>query len=241
MIKPYPQFHTMVDDVSKTLYQSGHFTEALRSASTKLEEYCKEISISLLGSDEYSGQRLVYKLFWYEKKKQDGSEVISPPLIAFYNLATIDGKSKQESMCKMYSGFVGVIRNQLAHCTVPLNDIEALYGLNIASYLFYKLEEAYSANKILVDEEPKITDALELNARDINKIIKLVDEEEKFKNINIADLYNAKLAIKSALDALIIDNLDTLGAEVYNSYNSSQKNPEKIIGIIIEKIYATKK
>jgi hypothetical protein len=40
---PFPEFHPEVEAVAKSLYESGHFTEALRSASIRLEEVCKEI------------------------------------------------------------------------------------------------------------------------------------------------------------------------------------------------------
>jgi hypothetical protein len=101
MTKPYPQFHAFVDEVSKSLYESGHFTEALRSASTKLEEYCKEILGSMVGSNEYFGQVLVTKLFSYTKEKQDGEEIERPPLIVFYNISTKVGRSKQVCMYKI--------------------------------------------------------------------------------------------------------------------------------------------
>lgn len=227
MTAPYPQFHTKVDEVSKSLYESGHFTDALRSASIKLEEYCREILLSINGASGISGQILISKLFNFTK---DGT----PPLIIFYNISTREGKTKQDCMYKMFSGFVGVVRNQLAHSSAKLDDLEALYGLNIASYLFYKLEEAY--NKLSGESVPVMPNQqTDINSVEAGKkVFEIIINNEDFKKIKFEDLQNYRLAIKNILDSLVVENLENLGNDIYNFYFSSAENQEKVIQYILE-------
>ncbi len=230
-IEPYPHFHSKVDEVSKKLYEGGHFTDALRIVSTRLEEYCKEILVSITGETECSGQNLITKLFCL---KQDENQIERPPVIVFYNLSTKDGRSKQESMLKMFSGFVGVIRNELAHTTTPLKDVEALYGLNIASYLFYKLEEAH-LKLSGIEDSTDIEKVSTINSESaVTTISNFLLKSETFKSLKFDDMQNSRLLIKNILDNLVVDNLSIFGEDVYNFYFSSTENQEKIIDNIIK-------
>jgi len=44
---PFPEFHHEVNAVSRSLYESEHFTDALRKASIRLEEVCKKLLTDL--------------------------------------------------------------------------------------------------------------------------------------------------------------------------------------------------
>jgi len=123
-ILPFPDFHPEVNSVSKSLYESWHFTDALRKASIKLEEVCKKILKDKTWKEE-TWTTLMAKLFCEKDWK-----VIFPVV----NLWLQDSSAKQQSYYFLFSGFAWAIRNQLAHNSDDLDDIEALYGLNIVSY-----------------------------------------------------------------------------------------------------------
>jgi hypothetical protein len=74
---PFPELHPEVEIVAKSLYESGHFTEALRSASIRLEEVCKSILKEKTGKEE-TGTVLMAKLFCLKDGKA---------LVPFVNLS----------------------------------------------------------------------------------------------------------------------------------------------------------
>ncbi|MDD3923323.1 MAG: TIGR02391 family protein [Endomicrobiaceae bacterium] len=225
MIQPYPQFHTKVNEVAQKLYENGHFTDALRKSSIRLEEECKFIYKEKTGEEE-SGTTLMSKLFC----KQSDGKIIMPMV----NLSAREGSDRQQSIYFLFSGCIGAIRNPIAHQSADLDDIEALYGLNIVSYLFCRLEKVRTINDnltpVIVSKDYK------LNQADINKLITLVSQSQKLKNLKTKKPLNMELAIKVILDDLVVENLDKLGEELYNYYFSNKENQEEIIEYIVGKL-----
>ncbi len=231
---PFPEFHSEVNSVAKTLYESGHFTDALRKASIKLEEKCKEVYREKTAK-EASGVTLMTKLFCENK-----GEAILP----MFNLSSTEGADRQKSIYFLFSGCIGAIRNPLAHESADLEEIEALYGLNVVSYLFYKLDVAIKLNssqKNNYKPEEIVTDYLTTsNSTSLeSNLIKIILADTHIKSISSQtnDQSNAKLSIEKRAQELITENLETIGEETYNLFFSDKNFQEKIYSEILRKIY----
>lgn len=249
---PFPELHKKVEAVSKSLYESGHFTDALRKASIKLEEECKSI-LKDATWEELTGVVLMQKLFWYKSKdKQRKSEDIDDEiadvdgcLFPFVNLSLKDSPAKQQSYCNLFSGFAGSIRNTLAHSSDDLEDIEALYGLNIVSYLFYKLDRAKELNEIILIPEipPPAINLQEMFQEFLDKtffesIIEKILSDPRIQEIpnQTQDLSNAKLSIEKITEDILVGSID----EIWDyRFNQLMEEPlkQEMINTLITKLY----
>ncbi len=226
---PFPEFHPAVNTVAKSLYESGHFTDALRRASIKLEEECKKIYKEKTGN-EASGTQLMAKLFC----EKDGK--VCMPMT---NLSIKDGSDRQKSIYFLFSGCIGAIRNPIAHESDDLEDVEALYGLNIVSYLFHKLEQVTN-KKEAAEEKVDIIISSTVDLETIEtSLMAILLEDDEIKSIadTTTDKSNAKLSIKKRVQEILTDQLNIVGEDTYNAFFADKEFQEKIYHLILEKIY----
>ena len=231
---PFPKLHPEVEAVAKSLYESGYFTEALRSASIRLEEICKAILKEKTGKEE-TGTVLMAKLFCQKDWKA---------LIPFVNLSLEGASAKQESHYFLFSGFAWAIRNKLAHSTEKLDDIEALYWLNIASYLFYKLDRAKELNEVVsvpIIPTPQILPVQILHQTStvqIEDFIQSLEQEVRIQEIpsKTPDKSNARLTLEKLLQEILLEQMDELWNETYNAL-SGEPSKQEIINTLITKLY----
>lgn len=230
---PFPDFHPEVNSVSKSLYETWHFTDALRKASIRLEEVCKKILKNKTWKEE-TWTTLMAKLFCEKDWK-----VIFP----LVNLWLQDSWAKQQSYYFLFSWFAWTIRNTLAHNSDDLDDIEALYWLNIVSYLFYKLDRAIEINSIddSLDEEvikkEKVKVISSKSKKDLeNQLEQILIIDERINKISsdTNDKTLAKLSIEKIANEILTEKIDEIWEEVFNYYF---ENEEKINFIILQKIY----
>lgn len=233
VLLPFPELHPEVEAVAKSLYESGHFTEALRSASIRLEEVCKAILKEKTGKEE-TGTVLMAKLFCQKDWKA---------LVPFVNLSLEWASAKQESHYFLFSGFAWAIRNKLAHSTEKLDDIEALYWLNIASYLFYKLDRARELNEILptpivIPQDQSALAVQETNTVQIEDFILSLEQENRIQEISTKtpDRSNARLTLEKILQEILLERIDNLWSDSYNAF-SNEPLKQEIINILITKLY----
>lgn len=210
---PFPDFHSEVNRVSRSLYESGHFTDALRSASIRLEECCKQILKNKTGKEE-TGTTLMAKLFCEKDWK------VLYPII---NMWLQDSADKQKSYYFLFSWFAWAIRNQLAHSTEPLDDIEALYWLNVVSYLFYKLDRAKEMNTLTVmptDQRSSSIQDIPVNDTVESGIKSLLLWETRITDIvqQTQDPALAKLTIKKVSEEILSEKIDVIWERSYNYY-----------------------
>ena len=237
---PFPEFHPKVNEVSRSLYDSGHYTDALRKSSIKLEEVCKDILKEHIGDHEFSGQVLISKLINYRKEKQtDKSEIEKDPYLQFYNISSSDGKDKQQNTYKLFAGVFGIIRNDLAHSTRDLEDIVALYGLNIISYLFYKMDSVSnnSQTPIMKNKEKYHQKSVyDFEVQEDELVDIYIDspnfQKEKASLMLATDKLSAKSIVERSVDNFIVDIIDEK-IELYNLYTNNVHYKNMVISKII--------
>jgi Protein of unknown function (Hypoth_ymh) len=225
---PFPNFHSLVDEVSKSLYESGHYTDALRKASIKLEEECAKKLFQINGQ-ELTGEPLMMELFVPKNGKAH---------IEFVNLSKKGGDSKQKSFGFMYSGFAGVIRNTLAHSSDNLEDIEALYGLNMVSYLFYKLDQVQKS-QLLVPDKEEIKILFDITFED--KIYELIEQHENvlsnlFRNKTKPEI--AETMFYKYVENILLNKIDVLPDGLFDYYSTNKEFQNQIYTNQVNKYYA---
>jgi len=224
---PFPDFHPEVNSVSRSLYESGHFTHALKEASIRLEECCKQILKEKIWLSKWDrGHTIMTKLFCEKDWKV---------LFPIVNMWLEDSSDKQQWYYFLYSGFVAAIRNSVQHSTELLDDIEALYGLNMVSYLFYKLDRAKEMNAIpeTIEQEPPQT--TQTNDTIESSIISLLLSDSHIQAAKqIDDPWIAKLEIKKIATETMVMSIDTIWPEIYNYYDTHE---EQIILSLLSSLY----
>lgn len=234
---PFPEFHRKVNEVSKSLYETEHYTDALRKASIKLEEECKKIYLNKTG-DELTGVPLMQKLFSYNEKKEEDQNFCECHL-PVVNISTKKGVVKQKAYGQFFAGFMEIIRNTLAHNSDDLDELEALYGLNIVSYLFYKLDQAIEKNSLLQAEEiteEQVTEneTLDNSQKEDFMILILSDEEIKKLSEIETDDTNLILSIEKRVKEILVENVDELGIEIYNIVNDNNELQQEIYQSVLQ-------
>lgn len=236
---PFPDFHPRVNTVAQAQYNSGFYSDALFRASRELENECKNILKEKTGRT-LSGQELMAKLFSIDKNWNT--------IFPLVNLSLEEGADRQKSLYFLYSGFTGIIRNPLAH-DWDLADIEALYGLNIVSYLFYKLDRAKELNKIDVISikqekwsnpfEEKLSEALEKHI--FQSLASRLISDTRIKNLpsQTQDIINARLELTKLTEDILIHSIDEIGELAYNTYSVDPWN-KLLIDHLINQLYDSK-
>ncbi len=211
---PFPDFHPEVNSVSRSLYESGHFTQALKEASIRLEECCKS---ELLGMKwvEMTWVPLMQKLFSSKNC-----------LIPFVNLSLQSNIAKQDAYRDLFAWFMWAVRNSVQHSTEILDDIEALYWLNMVSYLFYKLDRAKEMNTVqeTIEQEPlqivQTDDSIE------SSITTLLLTDWRITEISsqTQDQSIAKLTLQKVSEDIITEQLEVYWKiDEYNYYFAHQE------------------
>jgi len=121
------QFHPAIDRVSRSLFQSEHYPQAVFEATKALNNYVKDISnLSTL-----DGKELMSRAF----NTNNGT-------VKLNDLSTESFKNEQEGYMHMLMGIMQGIRNPKAHDEVTLEDpIRALDFLSLVNLLIKKIEE----------------------------------------------------------------------------------------------------
>jgi Protein of unknown function (Hypoth_ymh) len=233
---PFPSFHPLVNEVSESLYKSGHYTSALLKASVRLEEELKAILKTHIPNHELSGQALLAKLLRYRKEESKELE----PYLQFYNLSTADGKDKQINMTNLFCGFMGVIRNELAHVSENLEDIEALYGLNMVSYLFYKLDQVNSKLEPKIRNKPtkKVTESERKNFEEfVHKLIKTKGLDDLGKILTTSPEITATM-FSNYVETLLLEKIDALPEGLFDLYTTNTEFQSDIYTFQLNNYYA---
>ncbi|HEX7628385.1 MAG TPA: TIGR02391 family protein [Candidatus Methanoperedens sp.] len=128
-LKPDPEvLHPKIYRVSKPLYESGHYSQAILEAFKVVNTFVKDKA---------------------ERNDLDGKSLMSScfnttnPILKLNNLETITEKDEQEGFMHLFMGGMQGIRNPLAHeITIESDPIKAFEYLSFASLLIRKAEEA---------------------------------------------------------------------------------------------------
>jgi uncharacterized protein (TIGR02391 family) len=121
------QLHNKVIEVSKKLFDNGHYADAILRAFIALNE-----STKLKSGLDKDGFALMNLAFSEEK-----------PILKLNELNTMSEQDEQKGFRFIFAGSMAGIRNPSAHTTKVLNDPhEALEYLALASLLFRRLDEA---------------------------------------------------------------------------------------------------
>jgi len=120
------QFHPRIITASKSLFETGHYSQAIFEAFKAVNNFVKEkTGLSLDGKD------LMAKVF----REED-------PIIRLNELKTRSEKDEQEGFMFLFMGAMAGIRNPKAHDNVVQTDpYRALEYLSFASLLMKRVEE----------------------------------------------------------------------------------------------------
>lgn len=117
--------HPRIADVSTTLYNDGHYSEAVFAASKALINMVKEES----GRHDLDGASLMRTVFSRNN-----------PVLAFNNLQDQSDMDEQEGMMHLFEGAVLAIRNPRAHSFYSDSPDRALEYIALLSMLANRLE-----------------------------------------------------------------------------------------------------
>lgn len=138
-----PRLHQLLSESALGLCDDGYYTDALRKAGIRMEEYFKEMLDYFEPDHELFGVALAHRLLKEREEKVNDTKEVYEPYLQVYNCATKEGKKKQESFRSIVTGTFDVIRNYLAHSSQDLEESEALYAINIINYILLKTEIAF--------------------------------------------------------------------------------------------------
>lgn len=120
--------HPRICEVSKSLYESGHYTQAILEAFKAVNNFVKDKA----GKNDLDGKNLMSACFNSNN-----------PILKFNNLKTTTEKDEQEGFMHLFMGGMQGIRNPLAHkITMESDPIKAFEYLSLASLLIRRAEEA---------------------------------------------------------------------------------------------------
>lgn len=121
-------FHPMVIEASRSLYESGHYAQAIFEAYKALNNYVKKKS----GRTDLDGQKLMAHVFGGDQ-----------PMIRLNPLRSQSDADEQKGFNFLYMGAMTGIRNPKAHDSVEQTDaLRTLKYLALASLLIERAEEA---------------------------------------------------------------------------------------------------
>jgi uncharacterized protein (TIGR02391 family) len=125
--------HADILKVAKSLFMTGHYSEAVEAGFKEVNARVKRIVRQKM-SYEKDGVDLMWDAFAY----RDGK-----PIIPLSNeLSTKSGKNEQEGYMHLFAGAMKGIRNPKAHANIRIGKDRAMHHLILASLLMYKLDES---------------------------------------------------------------------------------------------------
>lgn len=119
--------HPQIKEVSKSLFDNGHYSNAAEDAFIEINDRVKKL----------------YAKIKPNTPVPDGDSamttVFSPnnPLIIFSDLNTDTGKNIQKGYMQMFAGAISALRNPKAHANIAIDEDEAKKRLIYASVLTY--------------------------------------------------------------------------------------------------------
>jgi len=138
------QFHPKITEVSKSLFETNHYAQAISEACKALNNMVKAKMRT-----SSSGERLNAKALTDTGKSLDGSKLMSKvfggndPIIRLNALETDSDKDEQAGFTKLYMGAMEGIRNPKGHeNTIQSDSYKALEYLSFISLLMKRLEES---------------------------------------------------------------------------------------------------
>ncbi len=127
--KFWDSLHPVITKVSRSRFESMHYSDAVEAAFKEINKTVKGIVKADTG-EEIDGAPLMYKAF-------------SPnqPVICIGDLSTESGRNIQQGYMQIYAGVMMGIRNPKAHENVEIDSSRASHLLTLASLLMFKLDE----------------------------------------------------------------------------------------------------
>ncbi len=142
--KSDPLWHginTVIKDVAKSRFDSGHPADAVEAAFKEINSRIKEFVRQQTG-EELDGAKLMNLAFSPSK-----------PIIVLDDLETESGKNIQQGYMQIFAGSMIGIRNPAAHENTEMEKDEAISLIHLASNLLNKFESATKNIALNVYEE----------------------------------------------------------------------------------------
>jgi len=131
--KLWSYIHPLIKNVSKKLYEDGHYANAAEDAFIELNDRVKHL----------------YAIIKPGEKIPDGDTAMTTvfstnnPLVEFCNRSTETGYNKQKGYMQMLAGAMSALRNPKAHSNAEILSADEGYRrLATASMLMYAIDEA---------------------------------------------------------------------------------------------------
>ena len=121
--------HPKIIEVSKSRFESGHYSDAVEAAFKEINSIIKAIVKEKTGH-EYDGADLMNRAF-----------SLKNPYITLDDLSTETGKNIQLGYLQIFAGSIIGIRNPKAHHNIAINSKRAIHLLYLASLLLHKIDE----------------------------------------------------------------------------------------------------
>lgn len=124
--------HPMIQSVSKSLYENGHYAESAENAFKEINSRVKKLFV----------------LKCPNNKVPDGATVMTTvfsdntPLIEFGERTSESGQNIQKGFMMMLAGAMTGLRNPKAHENLTISEEDAMRQLMFASMLMCKIDEA---------------------------------------------------------------------------------------------------
>ena len=128
----WANIHPMINRVSKSLYEDGHYAESAENAFKEINSRVKKL----------------YALKCPSKKVPDGAPVMTTvfsdngPLIEFGERTSESGQNIQKGFMMMLAGAMTGLRNPKAHENLTISEEDAMRQLMFSSMLMYKIDDA---------------------------------------------------------------------------------------------------
>lgn len=134
----WEEIHPQIKNVSKKLYEDGHYAEAAENAFKEINSRVKKI----------------FKYKCPNVKVLDGVALMTTvfsdnePLIEFDDHTSESGKNIQKGFMMMLAGAMAGLRNPKAHENLTIENTDAMRQLMFASMLMYKIDEGVEYSHI---------------------------------------------------------------------------------------------
>src|SRR3989344_1053092 len=123
----FESLHPLVKKVSRSLFEDGHYSQAIFEAYKAVVNEVKNVS----GVRNIDGKQLMERVF-----------SVNNPIVKFNNLQTQSEQDEQVGLMFLFSGAALGIRNPKAHDNIIQKDnLRALEYLSFASLLLKRLDE----------------------------------------------------------------------------------------------------
>ena len=122
--------HPMIQNISKSRFESNHFADSVEAALKEVNVRVKNIVIARTGQED-DGSSLMKRAF-----------SVNRPIIQLDDIGTETGRNIQQGYMELFSGSMIGVRNPKAHANIDITKERAIHFLFLASLLMCKLDEA---------------------------------------------------------------------------------------------------